>query len=35
VFSLPMAEALSMIADGRITDAKTVSALLWVQQFGA
>jgi len=34
VFSLPMAEALSMIVDGRITDAKTVAALLWVRQFG-
>ncbi|MFN0161077.1 MAG: NUDIX domain-containing protein [Burkholderiales bacterium] len=34
VFTLPMAEALSMVADGRITDAKTVAALLWVQQFG-
>lgn len=34
VFTLPMAEALAMIADGRITDAKTVSALLWVRLFG-
>lgn len=33
VFTLLMAEALAMIADGRITDAKTVAALLWVRQF--
>lgn len=27
-------EALQMVRDGRITDAKTVAALLWVKQFG-
>jgi len=27
------AEALRMIRDGRITDAKTVAALLWVEKF--
>jgi ADP-ribose pyrophosphatase len=27
-------EAIAMIRDGRITDAKTVTALLWVKQFG-
>jgi len=26
-------EAIAMIGDGRITDAKTVAALLWVKQF--
>lgn len=35
VFTLPMDEALAMVADGRITDAKSVAALLWVRQFGA
>jgi ADP-ribose pyrophosphatase len=30
VFSVPLGEAIQMIRDGRITDAKTVSALLWV-----
>ena len=27
-------EAIAMVRDGRITDAKTVAALLWVKQFG-
>jgi ADP-ribose pyrophosphatase len=27
-------EAIAMIRDGRITDAKTVAALLWVKRFG-
>jgi ADP-ribose pyrophosphatase len=35
IFTLPMEEALAMVADGRITDAKTVAALLWARQFGA
>lgn len=35
VLSLPMDEALAMVGDGRITDAKTVAALLWVERFGA
>lgn len=29
VFALPLAEALEMVRDGRITDAKTVVGLLW------
>lgn len=33
VFSLPMAEALAMVGDGRITDVKTVAGLLWLQAF--
>lgn len=33
VFTLPLAAALAMIADGRITDAKTVTGLLWVRAF--
>ena len=32
-FSAPFAEALEMIRDGRITDCKSVSALLWVDRF--
>ena len=35
IFDVPLEEALAMVADGRITDAKTVAALLWVRQFGA
>lgn len=35
VLALPMEEALAMVGDGRITDAKTVAALLWVERFGA
>jgi len=30
---LPFDEAIAMIGDGRITDAKTAAALLWVKQF--
>jgi ADP-ribose pyrophosphatase len=30
VFTVPFGEAVQMIRDGRITDAKTVAALLWV-----
>jgi ADP-ribose pyrophosphatase len=33
IFDLPLAEAFEMIRDGRITDAKTVAALLWVKSF--
>ena len=29
VFTLPLAEAQAMVRDGRITDAKSVAALLW------
>lgn len=32
-FTLPMAEAVAMVRDGRITDAKTVAALLWLVAF--
>jgi ADP-ribose pyrophosphatase len=35
VLELPLAEAIAMVRDGRITDAKTVSALLWVGRWGA
>jgi ADP-ribose pyrophosphatase len=31
VFSLPFAEAVAMVREGRITDAKTVAALLWLE----
>ncbi len=34
VFCVPFGEAVQMVRDGRITDAKTVSALLWVQALG-
>ncbi len=30
---VPFGEAIAMIRDGRITDTKTVSALLWVKSF--
>jgi ADP-ribose pyrophosphatase len=32
---VPFDEALAMVRDGRITDAKSVAALLWVKTFGA
>jgi ADP-ribose pyrophosphatase len=32
-FSVPFDEALEMIRQGRITDCKSVSGLLWVRQF--
>ena len=31
---VPFDETLAMVRDGRITDAKTVAALLWVQAWG-
>ena len=31
---VPFDEALAMVRDGRITDAKSVAALLWVRTFG-
>ena len=34
VFDLKMETAIGMIRDGRITDAKTIAALLWLQAFG-
>lgn len=34
VLEVPFVEALEMIREGRITDCKSVSALLWVRHFG-
>jgi ADP-ribose pyrophosphatase len=33
--AVPFGEAIAMIRDGRITDAKSVAALLWVNAFSA
>ena len=33
VFTLPFDEAVGMVRDGRITDVKTVAAILWVKAF--
>jgi ADP-ribose diphosphatase len=33
-FSVPFGEAVRMIRDGEITDAKSVAGLLWVHHFG-
>ena len=33
VLTLPLAEALAMVRDGRITDVKTVAGLLWLPVF--
>jgi ADP-ribose pyrophosphatase len=33
IFTVPFAQAVEMIRDGRITDAKTVAALLWVDKW--
>jgi ADP-ribose pyrophosphatase len=33
VIELPFAEALAMVRDGRITDVKTIVALLWAEAF--
>ena len=33
VLTLPIDEAIEMIRDGRITDAKTIAGLLWVKAF--
>lgn len=33
VLTLPLAEAVAMVRDGRITDAKTITGLLWVNAF--
>jgi ADP-ribose pyrophosphatase len=32
---VPFDEAIAMVRDGRITDAKSVASLLWVKTFGA
>ena len=34
ILTVPFAEAIAMVRDGRITDVKTVAALLWVDKFG-
>jgi ADP-ribose pyrophosphatase len=34
IFTVPFAEAIAMVREGRITDVKTVAALLWVDRFG-
>jgi ADP-ribose pyrophosphatase len=34
VLELPLAEAIAMVRDGRITDAKTVAGLLWAGRWG-
>jgi len=33
VFDVPFEEAVAMVRDGRITDAKSVAGLLWVKSF--
>ena len=33
-FTVPFDEAITMVRDGRITDGKTIAALLWVRVFG-
>ena len=33
ILSVPFDEAIAMVRDGRITDAKSVAALLWVKSF--
>jgi ADP-ribose pyrophosphatase len=33
VLKVPFAEAIAMIGDGRITDSKSIAALLWVKVF--
>ena len=33
VFLAPFDEAVAMVRDGRITDVKTVAAILWVKAF--
>jgi ADP-ribose pyrophosphatase len=35
LLSVPFDEAIAMIRDGRITDAKSVCALLWVERWGS
>lgn len=35
VFSVPFGEAVEMVRDGRITDSKSVAALLWLRAFAA
>jgi ADP-ribose pyrophosphatase len=33
LFTVPLAEAVGMVRDGRITDGKTIASLLWVSNF--
>jgi ADP-ribose pyrophosphatase len=33
IFSVPFEEAIAMVGDGRITDAKSVAGLLWLKTF--
>jgi len=33
VLELPLVEAIAMVRDGRITDAKSIAGLLWVKSF--
>lgn len=33
IFTVPFADAIAMVREGRITDVKTVAALLWVDRF--
>jgi ADP-ribose pyrophosphatase len=35
VFEVPVAEAVAMVRDGRITDVKTMIALFWLEAFGS
>jgi ADP-ribose pyrophosphatase len=35
VLEMPLPEAVAMVRDGRITDVKTIIALLWMESFGA
>ncbi len=34
ILAVPFAEALAMVRDGRITDAKTVTGILWFDKWG-
>lgn len=34
ILTVPFTEAIAMVREGRITDVKTVAALLWVERFG-
>ena len=35
ILRVPFAEAMVMVGDGRINEAKTVMGLLWFERFGA
>jgi ADP-ribose pyrophosphatase len=34
ILRVPFAEAMAMVGDGRIDEAKTVMGLLWFERFG-